>query len=384
MMSWFHQVVRVAAVFYRGRVREIGPSSTPVPDCQGGSWGDEAPHPNAWKEVTTMFRTRIARTAPRGKFRPELLSLEDRCTPTVNSLMVMGITPGLGGAGLLSIGGVLSDSHANDLANAGLTINYQVLDGQGSILDAGSLSASQALPHSSLLSFGKTIPVSVAPGNTETIVIQASDVDAMWGTLTARATVYVSATRGLNSLGMGASEHDGDVYSGSGQGRISMVQGADGSFSARGTGSIRLASSPNNNNLMNATGSGRFNVSYDAAGDVSLALSGGKATLNYGTYAGDATATGGFTTTLTGNLKVTRLADASITGSARGNIGLSATMGRSTAGTRNANPTTLSGRGCNVAINVKSDNQGHFRLGLTGRMRMRGDLNTNLTEILAG
>ena len=44
------------------------------------------------------------------KFKPSIALLEERCTPTVNSLSVFGVAPGIGGSANVTLGGIVRES----------------------------------------------------------------------------------------------------------------------------------------------------------------------------------------------------------------------------------------------------------------------------------
>ena len=290
----------------------------------------------------------------------------------MNSLLIGGLVPGLGGSGKVSIGAIVQDSHANPEVTARLVVSYQVTDIQGQVLQRGSLTDGVQVPHSSFTAFGQTIALAVAPGSTETITISAADVDTVGQPMTSTFHLFVSPKRGISTVGFGATMSNHDTYVGSGIGKMTLKVSPSGAFTAAGCGTVQLQSGPLNDTVVSATGSGRFSFSYDTAGNFNLGITGGKGVLKVGTDAGDPTATGGMSASLAGQLHVTRYATGAINAGARGTIGVVAQWNKNT-----STPSSLNARGCNVAIRLTTDGNHGFKLGLAGKMKMSGSLTTS-------
>jgi hypothetical protein len=254
-----------------------------------------------------------------------------------------------------------------------LTVNYTVTDSQGNVLASGPLTPHSLLPGLNLYSVGTTIPASVPPGNTETITLSAADVDTVDFPITATAQLFISPNHYITTLGLGITSSNGDTFSGSGQGRVHVVQPPGGGIIVSGVGSLQIASNPENSSQLNASASGNFFFSEDARGNIALNLNQARATLNTGMFAGDTTASTGFSITAAGNLDFTRNANAGITAHARGSIQFAAeTAGLGT--TVLNTPVSIRGTGQNVAIGLATDGAGNFQLNFSGKFRLFGSL----------
>ena len=306
------------------------------------------------------------------KFRPCLVTLEQRFTPAINTLAVTGLTPGLGGASTVSIVGFVNESSA--MAASTLSLSYTVTDTQGHVLASGPLTVSLAIPNSNLYGFLTTIPRSVAPGNSEIINVSATDADSAGVPTTVAANLFISPKLGLSTVGLGVTDGSGDVYAGIGQGCISVTQSAKTGLVAKGNSAFQLTSSPSNQSLVNARAKGMFRFGIDPAGDVSLKLTRTKAMLNFGSYAGGPIGDGGFSGSLSGNLSFTRFANSSISALLKGAVSVSAQIGGSTPTSSGA---TIVGRSPNVAIGVTLNSAGILGLNGAGRLKLSANINTN-------
>jgi hypothetical protein len=305
------------------------------------------------------------------KFKPCLGSLEDRITPTVNSLSVAGLTPGSGGANTVSIGGVIAES--NSMSASSLSANYTVTDGQGHVLAGGPLKLNPAFANSNNFSYQTSIPRSVAPGNVETINVFATDSDSMGVPFSATASLYVSTVRGVNTLGFGSTASNGDLFAGSGQGRITVTQSTTKGLIAKGTASFQLGSNPNNHELLSAKANGPFQFRVDTLGNMNFKITRGRANFKLGSYAGGPLTKGGIGGLISGNFNLTEYPDSSISAFAQGSAFLSAQLGGSTTTTPTANTVTVVSN--KIAITFTRDSAGHLRYSLSGNSTVNGDFN---------
>ena len=257
----------------------------------------------------------IRRPAGR-KFKPCCGSLEERCTMTVNTLSVAGFTAGPGGANTVFIGGVVDESSSTSARC--LPVSYKVTDVQGNVLAGGPLTLTPTAPGSLNFGYGTTIPLSVTPGNVETITVSATDADSMGVPTTSVANLYVSTIRGVNTLGFGLTASNGDLFGGSGQGKIAVTQSATRGLVAKGKASLQIGSNPHNHLLLNSTANGPFKYVVDPLGDMSFSITCGKANYKIGAYAGAPLATGGLGGLVSGNFSMTRFYDSSIVAQGRG------------------------------------------------------------------
>jgi hypothetical protein len=314
------------------------------------------------------------------KFKPSLSSLEERITPTVNSLSVAALTPGSGGANTVSIGGVIADS--SSISARTLSVKHTVTDGHGHVLAGGPLTVSSPFPNSSSFSYQTVIPRSVAPGNIETISVFATDSDSMGVPLSATANLYVSAIRGVNTLGFGSTASNGDLFGGSGQGRITATQSTTKGLIARGTASLQLGSNPNNHELVSATSNGPFQFGIDTLGNVTFKNSRGRTNFKLGSYAGGPLSKGGIGGVISGNFNLTQFTDSSINAFAQGSAFLSVQLGGSTTTTPSANTETVVSH--KLAITFTRDSTGHQRFSLVGNSTINGDFNNGSSFDILG
>jgi hypothetical protein len=261
-------------------------------------------------------RNRTFRKLAGRKFEPCLGLLEKRFTPAVTTMSVAGLTPGAGGGNTVFIGGIVDDSSSNSATS--LSVSYKVTDSQGNVLAGGPLTVSPSSPGSLNFGFGTTIPRSVSPGNFETITVFATDADSMGVPRTSTANLYVSTVKGLSTLGFGLNAKNGDVFGGSGQGKISLTQSASRGLIVRGKSSFQLGSAPGNQTLLTETASGPFQFAIDPQGDMSLTITRGKANFKLGSYAGGALSKGGIGGVVAGNFSFSRFIDTSIVAQGQG------------------------------------------------------------------
>ena len=230
------------------------------------------------------MRTQIARKLAARRFKPGLAVLEGRAMPSVSSIAVAGLTPSPGSANTVFIGGIVDLSSSTSASS--LSVSYKVTNVQGNLLASGPLAVNPSAPGSLNYGFGTTIPLSVAPGNIETIAVFATDSDSVGVPKQAVANLYVSTSRGFSTLGFGITASNGDIFGGSGQGKISMTQSASKGLLARGKASFGLGSNPNNRTLLTSTANGTFQLGIDPLGDLSYSITRGKANFKVGAYAG--------------------------------------------------------------------------------------------------
>jgi hypothetical protein len=306
-------------------------------------------------------------------FKPSLSLLEERCTPTVNSLSVAGLTPGMGGSSSVSINGIVSDS--NSVSASTLAIKYTVTDGQGNVLLSGPLTLNPAFPNSLSYSYQTTIARSVAPGNIETINVFAADSDSMGVPLEASANLYVSTVRGTSTLGFGSTASNGDLFGGSGQGRMTVTQSTTKGLIVKGKASFQLGSNPSNQGLITATANGPFQFGVDPSGTMSLKITGGKTNFKLGSYAGGPLSKGGLGGLVTGNFTYTRFIDSSINFKSQGSTYFSAQIGGPTTTTTTAN--TVNVLSNKIAINFTRDSAGNLRFIMAGKSTINGSFNKN-------
>jgi hypothetical protein len=160
---------------------------------------------------------------------------------------------------------------------------------------------------------------------------------------------------------------NGNVYSGNGQGRISLTQSSSGRYLFKGVGTFVVTSSPNNENLLNAAGQGQFQFGFDPDGSMDLRVAHARATVNYGSYAGDTTANGGVTVSVVGSLSGSRTSDATLNAVASGNLSMSARMNRNSDTNQE---TTITGKACRSTVRLHMDRQGILQVKASGQIRM--------------
>ena len=85
---------------------------------------------------------------------------------------------------------------------------------------------------------------------------------------------------------------------------------------------------------------------------------------------------------MAGNLSITRKADSSISAAASGTVKFSIQAGSTS--TTHPVPTTINGGAHNVKIALKTGGNGYFKLGVTGKLRLYGYLNTNAISGILG
>ena len=305
------------------------------------------------------------------KFKPSLNLLEERWTPTVNSLSVAGLTPGAGGSSSVSINGNISESSSTSAAT--LSVKYTVTDGQGNVLASGPLTVNPPYPNSLTYSFQTSIPRSVMPGNIETINVFAADTDSMGVPLEATANLYISTVRGTGTLGFGSTASNGDLFGGSGQGHFTVTQSTTKGLIAKGNASFQLGSNPHNHTLINATAGGPFQFRIDTQGTTSLKVTRGRTNFKLGSYAGGPLASGGVGGLVTGNFTYTRFIDSSINFQSQGSTYFSAQIGGPTTTTSTAN--TVSVLSNKVSINFTRDSSGNLRFIMAGNSTVNGSFN---------
>lgn len=313
----------------------------------------------------TMLKTGRTKL-PNRKYRPDNLRLEDRCTPTIGTMGVIALSPGIGGPGHLSIAGLIGESDAT--AAATLQVSYEVTDSQGHELAHGQLPVKPVLPELNVEGVSTTIPISLPAGSTETITLIATDVDSsMVAPSVATAHLYVSPNPHVNTVGVGITASDGSMYAGSGMGHISvkMVPGV-GIFAA-GAGSFQIASvQAPVDPAINASASGAFHFSLTSYGRLTLNAQ-GQATFNEGTFAGDAMATQGVSVHAKAGISVVAQAGAFISVHAHGALGLQLYDH-----TTNPTHTLMITGGATASIGFYADTTGHFKLQTAGNIRLFG------------
>ncbi len=326
-----------------------------------------------------MYTRNTSKAKSVRRFLPERLLLEDRTTPVVQGIGVLGVTPGAGGAGNLSIAGVIDESSAASAAT--LTVSYEIKDSVGDVLASGNLTPRLLSSRLNLYGVSQTIPLALAPGSTETIMLVGADADSGGMPLATAAQLVVSGKPHLTSLGLSYQTSSGDSYSGAGYGHLSIVHQPSGGFVARGDGIAYVATSPNNSNLWNATTKGYFTLGVGPLGNLGLHVSQGTTTFNYGSYAGDTTATGGIGAVLKGGLSIQTSGGTALTAHARGSLALSATFqdtqmpeAPAVAPTPAPAPSTIQARAQNVALGIIVDTSGNFVLHLSGALKATGYL----------
>jgi hypothetical protein len=318
-------------------------------------------------EVVTMSH-QLVRKAGCRKFKPCLGLLEERVTPTVNSLSVAALTPGLGGASTVSIGGVIDESSSS--AAATLSVKYTVTNGQGNVLASGPLTVNSPYLNSLSYSYLATIPRSVTPGNIETITVSATDTDSMDVPLQTTANLYVSTVKAVSTLGFGSTASNGDKFGGSGQGKITVTQSTAKGLFAKGKASFQLGSNSYNHALINGAASGPFQFSVNTLGAMSLKITRGNTNFKLGSYAGGPVAGGGLGGVVSGNFTYTWFTNSSLTFQSQGSAYLSAQLGGSTTTTTTAN--TVSVLSNKLAISFLSDASGDLRFSVVGNSTISG------------
>lgn len=309
------------------------------------------------------------------KFKPCCGTLEERCTMTVNTLSVAGFTAGPGGENTVFIGGVVDDSSSTSAS--ALQVSYKVTNVQGNVLAAGPLTLTPTVPGSLNSGYGTTIPLSVTPGNIETITVSATDADSMGVPTTSVANLYVSTVRGVNTLGFGLTASNGDLFGGSGQGKIAVTQSPSRGLIAKGKASFQIGSNPNNHLRLISAVNGPFQFSVDPLGDMGLSITRGKANYKIGAYAGAPLSTGGLGGVVSGNFSMTRYYDSSIVAQGQGSAFLSFQVGGSTTTTVTAN--TVTALAHKMKIRINTDSTGHLNYTLVGSMTVTGDFNPSGT-----
>ena len=93
-------------------------------------------------------------------------------------------------------------------------------------------------------------------------------------------------------LGFGSTASNGDLFGGSGQGRLTVTQSATKGLVAKGKASFQLGSNPHNFGLINATANGQFQFTIDPQGNMTFKITRGKANFKLGSYAGGPLASG--------------------------------------------------------------------------------------------
>ncbi len=317
------------------------------------------------------MRARTIRKPAGRKFNPCCGALEERYTMTVNTLSVAGFTAGPGGANTVFVGGVLDDSSSTSAS--ALEASYKVTDVQGNVLADGPLTLTPTAPGSLNFGYGTTIPLSVTPGNVETITVSATDADSKGVPTESVANLYVSTVRGVNTLGFGLTANNGDLFGGSGQGKITLTQSPTRGLIAKGKAAFQLGSNPHNHLLLNSTVNGPFQYSVDPLGDMSLSITRGKANYKIGAYAGAPLSTGGLGGVVSGNFSMTRFYDSSIVAQGQGSAFLSFQVGGSTTTTVTAN--TVTALAHKMKIRINTDSTGHLSYTLVGSMTVNGNFN---------
>jgi hypothetical protein len=322
--------------------------------------------------TVNIMSTRTARKLPSRKFKPGMALLEERCTPAVTAVSVFGVAPGLGGAPTVTIGGLVRESTA--AAASTLTLNYTVTDSQGNLLASGPLTPQQVPPGTVAIPFNTTIPISVPRGNAETISVNATDSDSMGVPLAATATLFISPSSNLSTLGVGSSQSNGDRFSGNGQGQFKPTQSATTGLVIKGNGIFKISSYPHNQLQLFATMTSKFQFGIDPQGNVSLISNKGRDVLNVGSYAGGPASGGGFSARLAGNLTMTRFANSTIRSQFKGSVGLSIQFASASA---TSAPSTVQGTGRNIAITVTTDTTGNLTFNATGNVNLFGQLSAS-------
>jgi hypothetical protein len=305
------------------------------------------------------------------KFQPSLCLLEERATPTVTSISVAGLTPGAGGAKTVSIGGVIADSSST--SGATLSVKYTVTDSQGNVLASGPLTVNPAFPNSLSYSYQTAIAQSVTPGNIETINVFAADSDSMGVPIQATANLYVSTVKGISTLGFGSTASNGDLFGGSGQGKITVTQSTTKGLIATGKASFQLGSNPANHGLINATANGPFRYQLDTLGNMTFKVTKGKTNFKLGSFAGGPLAGGGLGGLVSGNFTYARFIDSSIGFQSQGTAYFSVQTGGPTTTTSTSNiVNVLSNK---LKIKFLRDSAGTFRFSMSGNSSIDGNFN---------
>jgi hypothetical protein len=305
------------------------------------------------------------------KFKPCVAVLEERATPTVTSISVAGLTPGAGGAKTVSIGGVVADSSST--SGGKLSVNYRVTDAQGHVLASGPLTVNPAFPNSLSYSYQTTIARSVTPGNIETINVFATDSDSMGVPTQATANLYVSTVKGVSTLGFGSTASNGDLFGGSGQGKITVTQSTTKGLIATGKASFQLGSNPANHFLINATANGPFRYQLDTLGNMTFKVTKGKTNFKLGSFAGGPLSGGGLGGLVTGNFTYTRFIDSSIGFQSQGSAYFSAQIGGPTTTTSTSNVVNVLSN--KLRINFIRDSAGTLRFSMSGNSSIDGNFN---------
>ena len=323
--------------------------------------------------MVNMMRMQNDRKVSSRKFKPGITLLEERCTPAVTAVSVFGwLRASAEHPPLRLVGWCVN--RAGPSAASTLKLNYTVTDSQGNILASGPLSPQQVPPGTVAIPFNTTIPISVPRGNAETISVNAADSDSMGVPLAATATLFISPSSNLNTLGVGISQSNGDRFSGNGQGQFKPTQSATSGLVIKGNGVFRIASYPHNQLQLLATMTSKFQFGIDPQGNVSLISNKGRDVLNVGSYAGGPASGGGFSARLAGNLAMTRFANSTIRSQFKGSVGLSIQFASASA---SSTPSTVQGTSRNIAITVTTDTTGDLTFNAVGNVNLFGELNTS-------
>jgi hypothetical protein len=263
-----------------------------------------------------------------------------------------------------------------------LAVNYTVTDGQGHVLASGPLKVNPAFPNSLSYSYQTTIARSVTPGNIETIIVSATDTDSMGVPTLATASLYVSTVRGVSTLGFGSTASNGDLFGGSGQGKITVTQSTTKGLIAKGKASFQLGSNPSNHTLISATASGPFQYQIDPSGNMTFKVTKGKTNFKLGSYAGGPLSKGGLGGLVTGNFTYRRFIDSSIGFQSQGSAYFSVQLGGSTTTTSTAN--TVNVLSNKIAINFLRDSAGNLRFNMAGNSTINGGFNKSASFDIFG
>lgn len=299
------------------------------------------------------------RRAPRRKKRLRLGVgfLEDRSTPTVNALTFAAVTPAMHARDAVLVSGVVADSHANAVLGFNLTADFRVVDAQGHVIKTGVVTFKPAQTGNA--SFSQTIALpGVSPSSRETIVITARDQDDINAgrNVSARTDIVVDAPSG-NAVSIG-SQSAGGNFQAQLQGNATVTKTAQGALSVAGAGTYGVFTT-SDLGALSAVGKGSLSFRSDPVGNIALQL-GGKT--NFALTGG---LSGGLRGNMQGQFVVNRGVDQSIAVRAQGKFTPQpgGPLGNVTGG----------GTGL---ITLRSNGQGHFALGATGHVAVKGDIHT--------
>ncbi len=289
--------------------------------------------------------------------KPQLSTLEDRCTPTVDTVALFGIAPASQALGGIAISGLIHDTVADPTVTNGLTATYTASDSQGNVIAFGPLTLDPLT--NNVIRFTSPVGAAVNVGDATSITVVVSDLD---NTVAASTTVAIPAQRGLTAVGIDVNSPAlGGEITGSSIGRLNIRNSPNGDIAINGNGSALLSTSPGLLGGSIAQAQGSFNLNFSRQGALSVGLN-GKTALQLNVAAAPTTI---LNATLQGhaNLKFDTVSRAFSVG-AKGHIGVTAT---GAFGNVNA-------AAC-LSLNVASDGMGHLAFGLSGPLKLHGQLN---------